>query len=312
MNICPCCGVGLEGALEEGCGACGARPVGPPLARPERELPGYGHALAASAAGGLLLAALAGSTAAALLGFEEFSLAPKALLRAAETAAWRLRWTALPAGFALSSLCLWLRARMRREPARFVGHAHARAGLAAAVAATLLLSALVGVTVPERLRMRELARRAAENAVLYETDLALARYRRRFGTYPASLNDLRRLEDPDGSLARLLATIAPGEYRPETDLASLSASRVRSRGRRRVSAIPARATAGADDIPEAGLSLTNYELALPGRDKVLGTEDDLHIRDGRIVTGDAAGKVRDANARTQAASTPTPARARAH
>jgi hypothetical protein len=286
--------------------------VGPPLARPERVLPGYGHALAAAAAGLLLLLALAGSTAAALLGFGESPADWKALLRAAETAAWRLKWTALPAGFALSALCVWLRARMRREPARFVGHAQARAGLALTVMVSLLLATLIGVTVPERLRMRELARRAAENAVLYETDLALARYRKRFKTYPASLSDLRRLEDPDGSLARLLGTLAPGEYRPETDVASLSASRVKARGRRRVSAIPARAVAGADDIPDAGLSLTNYELALPGRDQLLGTEDDLHIRDGVITNGAASRKSSDANARTQAASTPTPARPRAH
>ena len=281
MTICPCCGERLEGELGDGCAACGARPVGPPLARPERELPSYGHAFAVCAAGLLMLGALAAATAAALLDFEEFSPDAETLLRAAETAAWRLRWTALPAGLVLTGLCAWLRARMRREPARFVGHGHARAGLALTGAVALLLAALVGVTVPERLRMRELARRAAENAVLYETDLALARYRKRFGTYPAALTDLRRLEDPDGSVARLLAVVAPGEYRPEADLASLNAGRGKARGRRRVSALPARA-AGADDMPDAGLSLTSYGLTLPGRDQILGTGDDLHIRDGRI------------------------------
>lgn len=281
MTICPCCGERLAGELADGCGACGARPVGPPLARPERELPSYGHAFAACAAGLLMLSAFAAATAAALLDLEEFPPGAKTLLRAAETAAWRLKWTALPAGFLLAGACAWLRARMRREPARFVGHGHARAGLALTCAVALLLAALVGVSVPGRLRMRELARRAAENAVLYETDLALARYRKRFGTYPAALTDLRRLEDPDGSVARLLSVVAPGEYRPEADLASLNAGRGKSRGRRRVSALTAR-VAGADDVPGAGLSLTSYGLTLPGRDKILGTEDDLHIRDGRI------------------------------
>ena len=282
--MCPCCGEDFEGEREGACASCGARRVGPPLALPERLLPSYGHALAVCAAGLVLLFAALSATAGALLQFEEFSLDPKTLLRAAETAAWRLKWTALPAGFVLTGLCAWLRTRMRREPARFVGHRHARAGLALTAVVALVLAALIGVTVPERLRMRELARRAAENAVLYETDLALARYRKRFGTYPAALTDLRRLEDPDGSIARLLANIAPGEYKPETDLASLAAGRTAKsrRGRRRVSALPARAS-GADDIPDAGLSLTSYELALPGRDKILGTEDDLHIRDGRIL-----------------------------
>ncbi|HEX8351947.1 MAG TPA: hypothetical protein VF611_03420, partial [Pyrinomonadaceae bacterium] len=270
MNICPCCGVNSEGGFGDGCASCGARAVGPPLARPERVLPGYGHALAVCAAGLLMACALAGSTLGALLESDEFSLAPKTLLRAAETAAWRLKWTALPAGLALSALCAWAYARMRREPARFVGHAHARAGLALTFAVALLLPALVAVTVPERLRMRELARRSAENALLYETDLALARYRKRFGTYPAALTDLRRLEDPDGSVARLLSVVAPGEYKPEADLASLNSGRRKSRARRRAGGFTARA-AGSDDSTDAGLSLTNYALALPGRDKVLGT-----------------------------------------
>lgn len=306
LNICPCCGANSEGGFGDGCAGCGARAVGPPLARPERMLPGYGHALAVSAAGLLLACTLAGSTADSLLQFDEFALDPQTLLRAAETAAWRLKWTALPAGFALSALCAWARARMRREPARFVGHAQARAGLALTFAVALLLTALVGVTIPERLRMRELARRSAENAVLYETDLALARYRKRFGTYPAALTDLRRLEDPDGAVARLLSVVVPGEYKPEADLASLSTSRQKSRPRRRAGGLTARA-AGSDDSTDAGLSLTNYALVLPGRDKVLGTDDDLYLRDGLILDDAAA-----ARAGVRVAASPTPARVRAH
>jgi hypothetical protein len=303
LTICPCCGERVEGGFGDECASCGARAVGPPLARPERELPSYGHAFAVAVAGVLMLAALVIATLVALFQFEEFALDPKTLLRAAETAGWRLKWTALPGGFALTALCAWLRARMRREPSRFTGHAAAHAGLVLTGAVALLLVALIAVTIPERMRMRELARRSAENVVLYETDLALARYRKRFGTYPASLSDLRRLEDGDGSLARLLAVIAPGEYKPETDVASLSASRVRTRGRRRVSALQGR-MAGADDIPDSGITLTNYELALPGRDKVIGTDDDLYIRDGLI----------RAAPRSAAAPslTPAPFKARAH
>src|SRR5829696_5021161 len=72
LTICPCCGVSSEGGFGDGCASCGARAVGPPLARPERVLPGYGHALAISAAGLLMACALAGSTAGALLQFDEF------------------------------------------------------------------------------------------------------------------------------------------------------------------------------------------------------------------------------------------------
>src|ERR1044072_8451459 len=276
--MCPCCGEGFEGESGEACASCGARRVGPPLAEPERGLPSYGHALVVCAAGFVLLAATLGATIGSLFQFEEFALDAKTLLRAAETAAWRLKWPALPAGLLLIVLCKWLYARMRRAPARFVGHVYARAGLATVATVTLALLILIGVTIPERLRMRELGLRAAENAVLYETDLALARYRKRFGTYPAALTDLRRLQDSDGSIARLLSVVAPGEYKPETDLASLTPARDKSRGKRRVSAV----RASASDTPDAGIALTNYALALPGRDRVLGTADDLYLRDGRI------------------------------
>jgi len=296
--MCPCCGEGLAGEPEEACASCGARRVGPPLALPERVLPSYGHALAVCAAALLLLAAALGATVGSLLEFEAFSLDAKTLLRAAETAAWRLKWTGLPAGFLLTGLCAWAYRRMRREPARFVGHRHARLGLMTTAGTAVALAVLVGITVPERLRMRELALRAAENAVLYETDLALARYRKRFGTYPAALTDLRRLEDPDGSIARLLTVIAPGEYKAETDLASLAAGRGRPRGRRR---------AGTADTSDAGIVLTNYGLTLPGRDRLLGTADDLHISDGRIREEAPAATFVKA-----VAATPTPVRARSN
>jgi len=234
LTTCPCCGEKFEGELSDGCASCGARPVGPPLARPERELPGYGHAFAVCAAGLVLLVAFAFAVVAALLQRETFAPDLKSLLRAAETAAWRLKWTALPLALLLSFVSAKLYARMRREPARFVGHRHARAGFALTLVVALALAALIGITVPERLRARELARRAADNALLYETDIALDRYKSKFGTYPATISDLRRLEDADGSVARLLKIIAEGEYKPETDIASLNTGRAKEIGRAHV------------------------------------------------------------------------------
>jgi hypothetical protein len=280
--MCPCCGEKFEGELSDGCDACGARAVGPPLARPERELPSYGHALAVCAAGVVLTLAFFVALVSALLQGEAFALGWKEFLRAAETAAWRLKWTALPFSLLLSFVCLKLYARMRREPARFVGHAHARAGLALTFAAAVALTTFIGITVPERLRVRELARRAADNALLYETDIALARYRKQFGTYPATISDLRRLEDNDGSVARLLSVIAAGEYKPETDIASLTTGRAKARSKRRGTVIRARAS-NSDDLPGDSIVLTNYEVTLPGRDRLIGTDDDLYIRDGRIL-----------------------------
>jgi len=288
--------------LSDGCASCGALPVGPPLARPERELPGYGHALAVSAAGVVLLAVFAFAVAAALLQRETFALGSDTLLGAAETAAWRLKWTALPLALLMLLVCSKLYARMRREPARFVGHSHARAGLALVFAVAVALAAFVGITVPERLRVRELARRAAENALLYETDIALDRYKREFGTYPSTISDLRRLEDADGSVARLLDVLAAGEYKPKTDIASLTTGRAKARSKRRGTVIRARAS-NSDDLPGGRIVLTNYEVTLPGRDRLLGTDDDLYIRDGLILDA------KRAHAKGAASPSPT---ARAH
>ncbi len=288
MSICLCCGARFEGDSAEGCDACGARPVGPPLARPERELPGYGRAFASASAGLLLAAVSLSAFAAALLRRETFSLSPAALLRAGETAAWELKWTALP----LSLLCVYLCARLCRkvagDPSRFAGLKLARAGVALSAVFALLLSGLVGVTVPERLRTRELARRAADEALLYAGDRALARYRARFGTYPASASDLKRLDDPECRLAAVVVQMEAGEYKPQADLASLSEGRAKSRGRRRASAlVRARANSNADDSLGAGIVLTNYDLILPGRDRRLGTADDLRVRDGRVLPAEA-------------------------
>ncbi|MCA1592584.1 MAG: hypothetical protein LC754_08040 [Acidobacteria bacterium] len=270
--------------MRDGCAACGACPVGPPLARPERELPSYGRAFLIVATGVLLVFTFAVATVAALFERESLAFDARALLRAAEAAAWRLKWLALPFSMLAAWVCARACAGMRREPARFVGLRAARAGFALTLLVAVSLSTLIAVTIPERLRQRELSRRAAENALLYAGDQALHKYRLRFGTYPASLSDLRKLDDPDCSIALAVAAMDAGKYAPETDLASLSTGRSKGRGARRTSAVRVRnaSALSTDDLSGAGLSLTNYELVLPGRDRILGTPDDLTIRDGVI------------------------------
>jgi hypothetical protein len=38
-----------------------------------------------------------------------------------------------------------------------------------------------------------------------------------------------------------------------------------------------------DDMPDESVTFTNYEVRLPGEDKLMGTDDDWMIRDGLIV-----------------------------
>ncbi|HEX8180258.1 MAG TPA: hypothetical protein VF525_12000 [Pyrinomonadaceae bacterium] len=269
------------------CSACGARAVGPPLARPEQELPAYGRALAVGAVGGLLAVSFLVGTLVALIERHPFSLAFWNVVASAETAAWRLKLLALP----LSLLALWPSLRvvltLRREPVRFAGLRLARAGFALSALVALASALLIGVTVPERLRHRALAAQAAQNAVTYEISSALLKYQIRYHSYPTSAAELRaKLPDTDGSIAKAAALMETGTYDPQSDIASLPAAGAKARTRR-VAALRVRNAslrASVDDTSEPdGLSFTSYKLVLPGPDKKLGTADDITLRDGVVV-----------------------------
>lgn len=286
LIICPCCGAKLSGEQSlVACQACGARAVGPPLVRPARELPGYGLALTVGAAGALLLIILLVSTLAALIERQPFTFAFWNIMAAGETAAWRLKLFTLP----LALLALWPSWRvltmLRREPQRFAGLNLARAGFTMSAFVALALLLLIGVTVPARLRQRALAREAKKNAVAYEAASVLLRYQIRYGTYPMSAEDLRRLDDPDGSVARVAELIRTSTYEPASDIAALPKSAVKDRARhpRGTALRNAALRTNLDDTPPEGLSFTNYTLVLPGEDKKLGTADDIVLRDGMIV-----------------------------
>lgn len=281
MTICPCCGSRSAGDLREGCTACGARAVGPPLARPERELPSYGRALFVCAAGALLLVTFLAGTFVALWEKWSSPVGFWKVVAAAETAAWRLKFAALP----WAALAVWvsarLRASIRREPARFAGLRLAHAGLAMSAVVALSGVVLIAVTVPERLRQRELARQAADNALAYAAHRILLEYSARFGTLPSAPQDLDKLSSDDPAIKKVREMLKEGVYLPEASLASLPPTR-KERGRR-VKALRVSSTTtknSTDDLPGEGLSLTNYTLVLPGRDGLLDTDDDIWVRDG--------------------------------
>jgi len=268
------------------CSACGARAVGPPLVRPERELPGYGLAFAVGAWGALLCLIFLIGTTAALIERQPFSLAFWNIVAAAETAAWRLKFLALP--LALGALWPSLRVlkTLHRAPARFTGLRLARTGFGLSAFVALAIAVLIGVTVPARLRHRAWAAEAKEDAIADETASVLLRYQISFGTYPMGADDLRaRLSDPDGSVARVAELIKTGafKYEPVSDIASLPTSVTKARARRNAVVHLRNATLHTDDAPDEGLSFTSYTLVLPGQDQKLGTADDITLRDGRIV-----------------------------
>ncbi len=292
MTICPCCGFKFEGTLSEGCAACGARSVGEALPRPEYELPSYARALLLVVIGSMMvlgfliqviIALVAGAPRGVIPNLTLSSMIPLDVvswLAAAQTAAWRLKWVAIPVTIAV----LWGTRRIYRSmlqsPARFCGMSYARSGLIASALVPLTIAILIGSTVPKRLQQRELGIEAGFRAQGYRIDRALLQYREQFETLPSDLKDLARLPDPDGSIAAALRSIDTSGYKTSADLAVLP--KRKSTTLRGALIRNASLNTVTDDSPAEGLSFTNYELPLPGGDKLLGTEDDLIMRDGVI------------------------------
>jgi len=301
VTICPCCGFRSESVLSRvlsdgrpphrgcpdgapACQSCGARPVGEPLPRPEHQLPSFGRSLVLTVAGALLVLGFLTQTIIALvarapLSFEFWSWIAAAIA-AAETAAWRLKWVMIP----ITILVLYggrkLYRSIQQSPVRFCAVRYARRGYLASAAVPLLVLILIGVTVPTRLEHRRWGIEARNNAYIYRFDRALEEYREKSGGLISDPNDLlKKLPDPDGSLAEALKNLDTSGYRPTADLAAVPNKKPQQL---RGAVIRNASISTADDSPSERLSFTNYELPLPGPDRIMGTEDDLIVRDGVI------------------------------
>ena len=296
MTICPCCGFKSansgSGVSTEACLSCGAHSVGEPLPRPERELPAYGRSLLLAVTGTLtvlvfltqtFIALVKDSSRAATSTLALSSIIPFdfwSWLAAAETAAWRLKWLMIPALFVVLLGSRKLYASVREAPTSYCGQRAARNGYFASAAVPLLVLVLIGVTVPARLRHREWGIEAANKVQGYAIARVLLEYRKKFGTFPSEKKDLGRLPDADGSIAALLKDIDASEYKPSALTAAVPQQNPRTL-RGAVIRNASLSTAGDEPMSE-GLSFTDYEVRLPGVDKILNTEDDLIVRDGVI------------------------------
>lgn len=278
MTICPCCGFKFHGALTSGCKQCGARAVGEPLPKPDHELPSYGRSLLLAMSGSLMVLVLVVQTIVAFIQRGAGSYGFWEWVASAETAAWRLKWISIPVMFASLWFGLKIYRSIRQQPERFCGLNHARRGLVASSMVGLLIAILIGVTVPARLRQREMAKEAAILADIYTFERAMLEYRQKYKTFPADYKDLlEKVSDPDGTLA----TLDPTGYRATADVAAVTAEksqRLRGAMIRNASLAPE-----TEDAPPGGLTFTKYTMRFPGADKILGTEDDWVGRDGMIL-----------------------------
>lgn len=291
MRICPCCGFKSESAVNrelsdglqnpEGyatCQSCGVRPVGEPLPRPERELPSFGRSLLLTVTGASLVLVFLTQTIIAMVTRAELSFA--SLLAAAQTASWQLKWVMIPVTILVLYVSSRLYRSIKQSPVRFCGAGYARSGYLASVAVPLLVLILIGITVPERLRHRQWGIEARTNSMIYRFDRASEEYREKFGGLASEPGDLlKKLPDPDGSLAEALNNLDTSGYNPSADWAAVPTKKPQQL---RGAVIRNASISTADDTPSERLSYTNYDLPLPGPDKVTGTEDDLLVRDGVI------------------------------
>jgi hypothetical protein len=280
MTICPCCGFKFAGSLADGCDSCGAQSVGEALPRPEHELPFFGRSLLLTVIGSLMVIAFVTQTIIALVQKAPASISFWSVVAAAETAAWRLKWVAIP----VTILALWGGRKIYRsmldEPGRFCGLRYARSGLLASVIVPALIAVLIGVTVPDRLRQRQDRLDAEANAPGLTMGRAFYEYQLQFGTLPAVAKDLTRLPDKDGSIAAALQKIDVNGYKATADLAALPTKKPRPL--RGAVIMNASLNGSTDDLSSEAISFTNYELPLAGADKLFGTEDDMILIDGVI------------------------------
>jgi hypothetical protein len=201
---------------------------------------------------------------------------------AAETAAWRVKWISIPVLF----VALWLGRKIyhsiRLQPEKFCGVKYARHGLLASATVACLIALLIGITVPARLRQREMAKEAAIRAYWHTFETAVLEYRARYHSYPADLKDLRdRVPDPYGRLAEALDHLDPNGYHPYVDIAVAGVEK--SRTLRGVAIRNASLSTAGDDTPPGGLAFTRFDLRMPGEDGILGNDDDWIGHDGMLV-----------------------------
>jgi hypothetical protein len=292
VTICPCCGSKTTGDWSNDC-ACGARRVGEPLPRPERELPSYARALMLAVFGALLVSLLMVQVVGAFAELlptsktyaEAFAQVSAVIFEgsmwkaAAQTAAWQLKWIAIPLTLLVFFGARKVYGSIKESPEHYCGLRYARAGFVASAAVPLMIAILIGITVPKRLERRNDGIEAGHTALGYGFERLVFQYKQEFGSNPSHKEDLKRLPDPDGSIASLLKEIEAAEYKASAEVAAVPTKKPqRLRG-----AVIRNASLTEEETINESLSFTNYELRLPGHDKQLGTDDDLIVRDG-IVT----------------------------
>ena len=274
--ICPCCG--RERVADASDCGCGARRVGEPLAPPEVRLPSLGASLAALACALLVPAAFLlvwffGNDMKVARVFLVWALGEgtvwtRELLKADPNLpsyriftydAYRLAFFLSAALIPLSLVAMWLGRRALRltqgDPARFGGRPYARASFALSALLCLAFCAAAVSSIPRALEQSRERRAAATRAMMYQLHAqGFEKYNSEKGVYPAEPSDLARVSDQP--LPQLDYWERPFSYSPGAVVASQGGP----------------------------VGFSTYRLTSAGPDGQFGTEDDITMIDGVVVT----------------------------
>jgi len=274
--ICPCCGERREISSSE-CASCGAKQVGPPLARPDVLMPKLGQSFAALACGVVVIIAFllywaldkdvqVGRVLLVWTLGDGYELTKKLLEADAHLPYYRIfafdayrdaylfSIVAIP----LSLAGIWLARRALRliksDSASFGGVRVARASYCLSIGLLVVFSAVSVSSIPREIAKRRARRIAATRALMYELHAqGLQRYYKEYGAYPGELTDLSRVS----------ANGTPQSDYWEQNFEYKPVGVIASKG--------------------SAISLSDYKLVSAGPDGRFGTEDDITMIDGVIV-----------------------------
>jgi hypothetical protein len=274
--ICPCCGESREISSSE-CPSCGAKQVGPPLARPDVLMPKLGQSFAALACGVMVIIAFLliwalkedAKVGRVLLVWtlgDGYELTKKLIEADAHLPyyrifafnAYRLAFDFSIAAIPLSLAGVWLARRALRliksDSASFGGIRVARASYCLSIGLLIVFSAVSVSSIPRWMANRRAQRIAATRALMYELHArGLQRYYKEYGAYPGELTDLSRVS----------ASGTPQSDYWEQNFEYKPVGVIASKG--------------------SAISLSDYKLVSAGPDGRFGTEDDITMIDGVIV-----------------------------
>jgi len=276
--ICPCCGESREISSSE-CASCGAKQVGPPLARPDVLMPKLGQSFAALACGVVVIIAFllawmldkdtrVGRVLLVWTLGDGYELTKKLLeadshlpyYRIFTFDAYRLAFKFSIVAIPLSLAGIWLARRALRliksDSASFGGVRIARASYCLSICLLVVFSAVSVSSIPRVIAERRAKRIAATRALMYELHAqGLQRYYKEYGGYPGELDKEH--------LSRVNAEEAPQSDYWGHNFEYKSVVVVAAKG---FAAPP-----------------SDYTLVSAGPDGRFGTEDDITMVDGVIV-----------------------------